>query len=93
VINKIDLAPLVGSDVTRMLSDSRAARDGRAVFAISLRERRDIEQVVDWVLQQLAAHRAGELVSQDPGPMAPHHSPGREHSEPRSHAHAHAHAH
>jgi urease accessory protein len=89
VINKIDLAPLVGSNVGRMLSDSRAARDGRAVFAISLREPHDLEQVVDWVLEQLAAHRAGELVSQDPGPMAPHHYPGREHSDPRSHAHAH----
>jgi len=89
VINKVDLAPFVGSDVARMLSDSRAARDGRAVFAISLRQPRDVEQLAGWVLEQLAAHRAGELVSQDPGPMAPHHYPGREQSEPRSHVHTH----
>lgn len=89
VINKVDLAPFVGSDVGRMLSDSRAARNGRAVFAISLRQPSDVEQLADWVLEQLAAHRAGELVSQDPGPMAPHHYPGREQHGPRSHVHAH----
>jgi urease accessory protein len=89
VINKVDLAPFVGADVTRMLADSRAARDGRAVFAISLREPHDLERVTDWLLEQLAAHRAGELVSQDPGPMAPHHYPGREQSELGSHAHTH----
>jgi urease accessory protein len=89
VINKIDLAPYVGSDVTRMLSDSRAARDGRAVLAISLRQENDVEQVAGWVLEQLAAHQAGALVSQDPGPMAPHHHPGREHTEHKSHAHSH----
>jgi urease accessory protein len=87
VINKVDLAPFVGADVTRMLSDSRAARDGRAVFAISLREPDDLERVSDWVLEQLAAHRAGVLVSYDPGPMAPHHFPGRQPSELGSHAH------
>jgi urease accessory protein len=89
VINKIDLAPYVGSDVKQMLSDSRAARDGRAVLAISLRQANDIEPIADWVLDQLAAHRAGALVSQDPGPMAPHHYPGREHTEHESHAHTH----
>jgi urease accessory protein len=88
VINKVDLAPFVGADVTRMLSDSRAARHGRAVFAISLREPDDLERVTDWVLDQLAAHRAGKLVSRDPGPMAPHHFPGREHSELGNHAHS-----
>jgi urease accessory protein len=89
VINKIDLAPYVGSDVERMVSDSRAARDGRAVLAISLRQPRDVERVAEWVLDQLAAHRAGALVSHDPGPMAPHHHPERGHTEHGSHAHVH----
>jgi urease accessory protein len=89
VINKVDLAPFVGSDVKRMLSDSRAARDGRAVLAVSLRQARDVEQIADWVLEQLAAHRAGALVSHDPGPMAPHHHPGPGHTEYGSHAHVH----
>jgi urease accessory protein len=89
VINKIDLAPYVGADVTRMLSDSRAARDGRAVLAISLRQEHDVAQVAAWVLEQLSAHRAGALVSRDPGPMAPHHHPGREHMEHGRHAHTH----
>jgi urease accessory protein len=89
VINKVDLAPFVGANVTRMLSDSRVARDGRAVFAISLREPRDLEQVSDWVLEQLAAHRAGELVSQEPRTHGAA-SPSRaQHSELGSHAHAH----
>jgi len=87
VINKIDLAPYVGADVTRMLSDSRAARDGRAVFAISLRQEDDVDQIADWVLEQLAAHRDGALVSRDPGPMAPHHHGERKRAEHEGHAH------
>jgi urease accessory protein len=73
VINKTDLAPLVGCDVTRMLSDSRAARDGRPVLALSLREPDDVRDLATWVTDQLEAHRAGVLVTADPGPMAPHH--------------------
>lgn len=72
VINKTDLAPYVGVDRDRMLADATAARDGRAVIALSRMDRSAIDALTDWVLAQLARHRAGSLVPSDPGPMAAH---------------------
>ena len=37
VINKVDLAPYVGADVERMLSDASERRDGKPVLPASLR--------------------------------------------------------
>jgi urease accessory protein len=91
VINKTDLAPLVGSDVSRMLADSRAARGERPVLAVSLRRPGDARELAQWVADQVSAHRAGQLVSHDPGPMAPHrHGTGDEH-DPGDYSHLHAH--
>jgi urease accessory protein len=87
VINKTDLAPYVGADVGRMLSDAAAARDGRPVLAVSLRARADVDQLAAWVTTALAAHRAGTLRSADPGPMAPHHH--RDHHDHDHHDHDH----
>lgn len=80
VINKVDLAPLVGASVERMLADAGARRGERPVLAVSLRRASDVERVADWVRDELARHRSGALVPRDPGPMAPH-----------VHTHAHAH--
>ena len=92
VINKIDLAPLVGASVERMLGDAGERRGGRPTVAIDLRGSGGIADVAAWVLQQESAWRAGALVSEDPGPPAPHSAPGSAH-----HSHAHggerAHAH
>jgi urease accessory protein len=72
VINKVDLAPYVGASVEGMVRDARAQRDGRAVIALSLRERALVAPLVEWVSGQLASWRTGSLRSADPGPPARH---------------------
>jgi len=81
IINKTDLAPLVGADVTLMLADAGARRDGRPVLAVTLRDPAAVAAAADWVRGELARHRDGRLVAADPGPMAPH-----------AHGHDHSHA-
>ncbi|MFI0444747.1 urease accessory protein UreG [Actinomadura sp. 6N118] len=49
VINKTDLAPLVGSDLDMMARDSSRVRDGRPVAFTSLREQPGAPEVADWV--------------------------------------------
>ena len=53
VINKIDLAPFVGSDVDRMVADATARRDGRPVAPLSLREDPKAARVTDWLRHEL----------------------------------------
>ncbi|MGH3933860.1 MAG: urease accessory protein UreG, partial [Pseudonocardiaceae bacterium] len=49
VINKIDLALLVGADLDVMRRDAAAARGDRPTVLISLREQPDAGPVVDWL--------------------------------------------
>ncbi|MDP2712795.1 MAG: urease accessory protein UreG [Solirubrobacteraceae bacterium] len=81
VINKTDLAPFVGSDVGRMISDAAGRRETLPVLALSLRTPPRARPAADWVLAQLAAFSAagGHLHSSVSG--APDHR----------HAHAHTH--
>ena len=72
VINKTDLAPLVGADVSLMVRDAAAQRGGRPVLAVCLRDRESLAGLIEWVLGCVAAWEAGTLVSADPGPPAPH---------------------
>jgi urease accessory protein len=72
VVNKTDLAPYVGVDAEQMVVDAAATRDGRPVIALARTDRASIDSVTAWLLVQLDHHRAGVLVPQDPGPMAPH---------------------
>ena len=53
VINKIDLAPLVGADLDVMRRDALALRGAAPTVLISLREQPDAGPVVDWVRGQL----------------------------------------
>jgi urease accessory protein len=53
VINKIDLAPLVGADLDMMRRDALAARGDRPTVLLSLRDRPDAGPVVNWVRTQL----------------------------------------
>jgi urease accessory protein len=57
VINKVDLAPYVGSDVDRMLSDARERRDGKPVFPTSLVEASGADEVAAWITAQIASRR------------------------------------
>ena len=47
VVNKTDLAPHVGVDLPRMLSEAEAIRGGRPVIATSLRLGEAVEEVAD----------------------------------------------
>ena len=59
VINKVDLAPYVGADVERMLSDAAVRRDGGQVLPTSLVDApRAPAAVADWVRTVVARWRA-----------------------------------
>lgn len=53
VINKIDLAPHVGADLEVMRRDSLRMRGERPFQLISLRQKENVEEVVQWVREQL----------------------------------------
>jgi urease accessory protein len=73
VINKTDLAPLVGADVDAMVAESRARRGPLPVAAISLRESGAAE-VAGWVRDRLAAFgEHGHLHSSAEGAPDHHH--------------------
>ena len=60
VINKVDLAPYVGSDVDQMVVDADARRDGRPTMAVSLATdsngvRAGVEPIARWVADRIAA--------------------------------------
>jgi urease accessory protein len=53
VINKIDLAPYVGADLSVMDRDARIARGERPFLFTNLREGKGIDHVVDWIKREL----------------------------------------
>jgi urease accessory protein len=55
VINKIDLAPMVGADLEVMRTDAERVREGRPTIFTSLREDPAVPAVVDW-LRGLLSH-------------------------------------
>jgi urease accessory protein len=80
VINKTDLAPLVGADVDVMLAGARTHRGALPVAAISLR-RTGGGEIAGWVSHQLEHHREGTLTALDVGPPVPHtHADGSVHA-------------
>ena len=58
VINKRDLAPLVGADLGVMTSDADRVRSGRPVALVSLREDPAAGPIVEWLLAELEHYRA-----------------------------------
>ncbi|MFC5183866.1 urease accessory protein UreG [Actinomadura harenae] len=54
VINKTDLAPHVGADLSAMERDARAARGSLPVVLTCLKDQHGIEPVADWVCRRLA---------------------------------------
>jgi urease accessory protein len=58
VVNKTDLAPYVGSDLSRMAADAKEQRAELPVVLQSLREERGVAEVALWVRERLAAWRA-----------------------------------
>lgn len=62
VINKTDLAPLVGADLGVMDRDAARMRPGTPVVFLSLRGEAGAAPVTGWVLAQLAAWQSGTAV-------------------------------
>jgi urease accessory protein len=87
VINKEDLAGLVGSDLDRMRMDARDKRGRRPVQFLSLRLDPGAGPVAAWVHEQLALFRAGRLTTTAP----PSHGHYEHHQHRESHEHDHAH--
>jgi len=58
VVNKTDLAPLVGADLRVMAADADRVRDGAPVLLTSLREDPGAAEVAAWVRAALAARHA-----------------------------------
>ena len=61
VVNKTDLAPLVGADLDVMDRDARAQRGQRPVVFSSLREEPTAPDVAAWVRRQLRARSAASV--------------------------------
>ena len=59
VINKTDLAALVGADLAVMRDDAERVRDGRPTVLLSLRDQPDAEPVVGWVRHRMREHTPG----------------------------------
>jgi urease accessory protein len=55
IINKVDLAPHVGADLDVMRRDSLKMRGERPFLMVSLRQKKGIEEVTQWVREQLAS--------------------------------------
>ena len=52
IINKTDLAPLVGADLGVMDRDSRKMRGDRPFLFCDLKTRKGLEEVVSWVRKE-----------------------------------------
>ena len=87
VINKIDLGVHVDVDVEQMISDAAAARQGRAVLALSRKQQDTVEQLCAWVRWLHAEHVHGRHTPSDPGPMAPHFHAGDDNGAGYFHVH------
>lgn len=59
VINKVDLAPYVGADLSVMESDATRVREGRPFYFTNLRDGDGADDVANWVLEQLPARADG----------------------------------
>jgi urease accessory protein len=57
VINKVDLAPLVGADLAVMGADASRVRQGRPVIMTSVRQEPDVPEVAEWLRAELASWR------------------------------------
>jgi len=59
VINKIDLAHLVGADLAIMASDASRVREARPAQFVSLRDHQGAAPIAAWVREQLAVWHTG----------------------------------
>ena len=53
LINKTDLAPLVGADLSVMASDSERMRQGRKFLFTNLMTLKGVDEVIDWIKKEV----------------------------------------
>ena len=58
VINKTDLAPMVGADLDVMRTDAERLREDRPTMLVSLREQPDAGPIAEWVTALVRARRS-----------------------------------
>ncbi len=57
VINKTDLAPMVGADLEVMRRDAQMMRKEKPTLFTSVRENPEVETVAQWILHEMQEHR------------------------------------
>ena len=57
VINKTDLAPMVGADLEVMRRDAALMRQDKPTLFTSVRDNPEVETVAQWILHQMQEHR------------------------------------
>jgi urease accessory protein len=57
VINKTDLAPMVGADLEVMRRDAAFMRQDKPTLFTSVRDNPEVETVAQWILHQMQEHR------------------------------------
>lgn len=57
VINKTDLAPMVGADLEVMRRDAALMRQDKPTLFTSVRDNPEVETVAQWILHQMQDHR------------------------------------
>jgi len=57
VINKTDLAPMVGADLEVMRRDAALMRQDKPTLFTSIRDNSEVETVAQWILHQMQEHR------------------------------------
>lgn len=62
VINKVDLAPMVGASLEVMARDAKAVRGERPVIFTNLKSRDGLESVVEWIERELLFDRVPQQV-------------------------------
>jgi len=82
LINKIDLADLVGASVEVMLREATTLRQGRPVLLTALRHETGADGVVDWLLNRLAEGPRTPVAT--PVAIARHDPHPHEHGQPFS---------
>src|SRR6266540_2676845 len=58
VINKTDLAPLVGADLAVMEGDAEKIRDGKPVVFTNLKRGDGLDEVIEWIRRQVLFERS-----------------------------------
>jgi urease accessory protein len=58
VINKIDLAPLVGADLGIMKRDAEKIRDGKPIVFTNLKRGDGLDEVIEWIRRQVLFERS-----------------------------------